>query len=199
MRKGATIFLVLAFVSCFVFSSCFRKAESQQDGSQVSENVQAKTESKNSLPAPTGFVNDYAGVLDENSRNEIENVLKELQKRAKIDFAIAVVKSTEGQPIFDYSLETAKNWGVGGVNGGILLMIAVDERKWQIQIDRKLEKVISNDEVKQIGETMLEPLRAGKYYEGIKKCVGAMIEALAKKQGFEPIKFPKSETKAQSN
>jgi uncharacterized protein len=199
MRKRLTIYLALTLVLCLAISSCFRRAETRQEGFQVSENVQTKTESKTSLPSPSGFVNDYAQILDENNQNEIENILNELQKRAKVDFAIAVVKSTNGQSVFDYSLETAKNWRIGGENGGILLMLVIDEREWQIQIDRKLEKILSNNEVKQIGEIMVEPLRNDRYVEGIKKCVETMIEVLAKKQSFEPIKFARSEAKVQPN
>jgi hypothetical protein len=55
------------------------------------------------LPAPTGHVNDYAHALNEDTREQLEQALGELKKRSKIDFAVALVNTTTGKPILDYS------------------------------------------------------------------------------------------------
>ena len=44
------------------------------------------------LPPPRGHVNDFAGVLDDASRERLENILENLQQRTGIDFVIATVK-----------------------------------------------------------------------------------------------------------
>jgi uncharacterized protein len=153
--------------------------------SQGSDKVKANP----TFPKPTGFVNDYSETLDAETRGQFERVLSELQKRAKIDFAIALIKSTNGKDIFDYSLALAKDWKVGSKNGGILLVVAIDDRKWFIQIDKRLEQDLTNAEVKQIGETMIEDFKQKLFADGIKKCMKEMILVLSKKQKFEPVKF----------
>jgi hypothetical protein len=51
------------------------------------------------FPKADGFVNDFAGVLAEKDKQDLEATLKKLQERAKIDFRIAMVETT-GQKIF---------------------------------------------------------------------------------------------------
>ena len=75
-----------------------------------------------------------------------------MQERAKIDFAIAVVDTTGERSIFDYSLAMAKEWKIGSENGGILLVVAVKDRKWHIQVTKGLENDLPDAEVKKIGE-----------------------------------------------
>lgn len=134
-------------------------------------------------------MNDYAEILDDDSENQFESVLGELRTKAKIDFALAIVRSTNGKNIFDFSLEVAKDWKIGSENGGLLLVVAIDDRTWFIQIDKRLEQNLSNAEVKQIGDTMIPFFKDKKYADGLRKCVETMIESLAEKQKFDPVKF----------
>jgi hypothetical protein len=53
-----------------------------------------------------------------------------------------------------------------------------------MQISKSIEKVLSNDEVGDLGKLMTEPFRTGSYAEGINKCVDATIDILAKRRGF---------------
>lgn len=191
-NKLSVIPLALLFVAASVIMACSQTPKVKQPSSADSESesnrsINAKNSSE--LPKPDGFVNDYADVLDDDAEKEIEDVLKQLQKRAKIDFAVAILKSTNGQKIFDYSLAIAKEWKVGSENGGILLVVATEDRSWHIQIDKRLEKDLTNDDVKQIGDVMIPDFKQANHPDGLKKCVEKMIAVLAAKQKFEPIKF----------
>lgn len=134
------------------------------------------------FPKADGFVNDFAGILDAKDKAEIESTLRSLQTGSKIDFAIAIVKTTGERSTFDYSLAMAKEWKIGSENGGILLLVAVNDRKWWIQIDKKLQQHLPDAEVKKIGDVMVPDFKAKKYGAGIKKCVEKMIEELERKQ-----------------
>src|SRR5438270_13573502 len=69
------------------------------------------------LPPPTGFVNDYAKVIDAQTKANLETTLKNLKDRAQIELAIVTVSSTGDQDIFDYSLAVARGWGIGAKEG----------------------------------------------------------------------------------
>ena len=60
-------------------------------------------------------------------------MLTELRNRSEIEFAVVTVETTGGQPIFDYSLDVARGWGIGpkdsSKGGGLLLMLAVKDRQ----------------------------------------------------------------------
>ncbi|HVF56219.1 MAG TPA: TPM domain-containing protein [Pyrinomonadaceae bacterium] len=136
------------------------------------------------LPDPKGFVNDFAGVLDADAKESLESKLREFKERDDVEMAVAVVETTGDQPIFDYSLAVARGWGIGRspAGDGALLFIAIKDRKWQIQISRSLEKVLSDDEIKQIGSLMSAPFKEARYGEGVTKCVDAFISALENKR-----------------
>ena len=65
------------------------------------------------LPAPTGYVNDYAKVIDAETEQQLETALTKLDQAQQIQFAIVTIDSTNGQDIFNYSLAVARGWGIG--------------------------------------------------------------------------------------
>jgi uncharacterized membrane protein YgcG len=67
------------------------------------------------LPAPTGFVNDYAGVIDEATKQALEQKITAFKQKTDppVELAVAVVRTTGDRPIFDYSLAVARGWGIG--------------------------------------------------------------------------------------
>ncbi|GAC1446606.1 MAG: hypothetical protein NVSMB56_06880 [Pyrinomonadaceae bacterium] len=97
---------------------------------------------KSPLPSPTGYVNDYANVVDPATKQRMETILQNLKQRADIEFAVVTVKTTGDTPIFDFSLAVARGWGIGsreGEKNSLLLLVATDDHKSQIQVSRHLE------------------------------------------------------------
>src|SRR6266851_5330743 len=70
-------------------------------------------QTKTQVPKPTERLNDFAGVVDEKTRLKVENVLENVKQKTGIEFDIAVIKSTAGQDIFDFSRQLALDWGTG--------------------------------------------------------------------------------------
>jgi uncharacterized protein len=148
----------------------------------------AKQRFESPLPPPTGFVNDYSNVLDGATKKQLESTLAQLKERSAIEFAIAIVDTTEGQAINDYSMAVARGWGIGPKDstkgGGLLLLVAVKDRMWRIEVGRSLEKDLPNDVALRLGGSMNEPFRQRKYGEGVMRGVAAVIAELAKQRGF---------------
>ena len=65
------------------------------------------------LPAPTGHINDFAGVLNEKTRRQLENMLATVKQKTGIEFDIATVESAGGQDVSDFSLQLAREWNIG--------------------------------------------------------------------------------------
>lgn len=139
------------------------------------------------LPAPVGFVNDYAKVIDYETRQRLEEKLSRLRERANVEFAVATVETTGGQPIFDYSLAVARGWRIGSkeTGDGLLLLLATKDRKWHIQLSRSLEPVLTKADLTEAGTGAQTLYREGKHGEGIYKCVDDLIATLAEKKGFK--------------
>ena len=140
-----------------------------------------------SIPFSGSFVNDTAGVLSDDSKNKLGQKLDALKSAGKIDFAVVTLKTTAEQPIADYSLALARCWSIGDQNpdgSGMLMLLAVDDRKWHLQISRSMEKVLSNEEIQDAGSQMTPWLRDGNYPEGIDKFVDTTIDTIAPRRKF---------------
>ena len=186
--KRTSVLILILFFGILTSSNCHSTSLPEVRGDfLLSNDSQDSTEKlKSPLPKPEGFVSDLANVLNQETRNQLERTLTEFKNHAKIDFAVVTVKTTGGQPIFDYSLAVARGWGVGARNpdkAGLLMLIAIDDKKWHIQISRALEKVLSNEEVAQLGSIMNVPFSEKRYSEGVVKGVDAFIKTLSERRG----------------
>jgi uncharacterized protein len=140
------------------------------------------------LPRPTGYVNDYAGVVDSSTKQRLEETLGNLDRQQQIQFSVVTIDTTGGQEIFDYSLAVARGWGIGSKDGqkpSLLLLVAIKDRKYFTQVNRHLEGDLPDGLVGQIQREQLVPaFRAGQYGQGISDTVDAYITTVAKNNGF---------------
>ena len=145
------------------------------------------------LPQPTGYVNDYAGVIDKTTKDKMEVTLTNLDREEQIQFAVVTVDSTSGQEIFNYSLAVARGWGIGSKDvskPSLLLLVAIKDRKYFTQTSRHLEGDLPDGLVGQIQREQLVPaFRAGQYGKGLSNTINAYITELASKRGFSTDKI----------
>ncbi|HKP12208.1 MAG TPA: TPM domain-containing protein, partial [Blastocatellia bacterium] len=144
------------------------------------------------LAQPEGFykyVTDNANVIDAGTKERLATILNRLKERADIEFAVVTVPTTGDQDIFGYSLSLARGWGIGsneGEKNGLLLVVAVNDRKWQVQVSRHLEGDMPDTLAGQIARQRLVPqFRQNNYGQGISDFVQAVIATLAEKRGFQ--------------
>ena len=143
---------------------------------------------KSTLPASEGFVNDFANVIDEQTEELLEAKFVRLKESARIEFAVATVETTGEDDILDYSLALARRWGVGPPagegGGGLLLLLAIKDRKWRLQVSRSLEADLPDDVTAELGKVMTPSLRAGSYGAAVTQYADSLIKRLAERRGF---------------
>src|SRR5262245_6088897 len=168
MKKAAIV--IILFVTAAV-SSC-KTGPPHQAGSV------ATVAPSPIIVKPTEYVTDDAKVIDEASRKQLETTLAALQERKKIDFSVVTVKTTGDKSARDYSLELAhqrKHDSIEENASGLLLLVAVDDHNWHIQITRNLEVHLTNDILTTLSVPMTDSFRQKQYGEGIIKYVKAII------------------------
>lgn len=139
------------------------------------------------LPAPTGAVNDYVGVIDAATKQQLEQKLKDLKATTnpQVEIAVAVVKTTGERPIFDYSLAVARGWGIGSKqvdNPSALLFVAIDDRKYFTQVSKDLEDELPDGVVGSLQRQFLVPeFKKGNYGKGISDTIDAYIATIQSK------------------
>ena len=150
----------------------------------------ASTVASTSQPAAViRYVDDTAKVIDEPSRLELETTLAALKERKKIDFSVVTVASTGNTSAFDYSLllarERKSNSNDKTAIAGLLLLVAVDDRNWHIQITRNLEDDLTKEMLTNLSEPMKDSFRQKRYGEGVIKYVNTLIAKLDQIEVFE--------------
>ena len=143
---------------------------------------------KGPLPSPTGYVNDYANVIDAQTKSRLETVLSNLKQRANIEIAVVTIPTTGNEDIFAYSLAVARSWGIGSKGddkAGLLLLVAIDDRKYFTQVSTSLEGDLPDGVVGQIQRERLIPqLKKGDYSQGVNDTVQTYLATLAEKRSF---------------
>ncbi len=159
-------------------------------GSLLAMRGNARADQGNSpLPPPNPFryVVDNAGVIDSATNQRMEKILRALKESGDIEFAVVTIKTTGAQDIFDYSLAVARGWGIGsneGEKNGLLLLVAVDDHKYFIQVSRHLEGDLPDGLVGEAGRRMRDPFRRGDYGGGLMTAVQTIVSTLEAKRGF---------------
>lgn len=160
-----------------------------QDSTSWSQNVSP-------LPAPTGMVNDFAGVIDESTKQQIETRLRDFKAKTNppIEIAVAVVRTTGDRPIFDYSLAVARGWGIGAKqddNPSALLFVAIDDRKYFTQVSRDLEDELPDGLAGSLQRQHLVPeFRKGNYGKGIADTIDAYIRTIETRTSGGTVEEP---------
>jgi len=140
------------------------------------------------LGAPTGFVNDYAGVIDSATKQQIETKLTEFKARSTppTELAVAVVRTTGDRQIFDFSLAVARDWKIGSKaddNPSALLLIAIDDRKYFTQVSRDLEDELPDGLVGSLQRQFLVPeFKKANYAKGISDTIDAYIRTIEERR-----------------
>src|SRR5215470_444638 len=75
---------------------------------------------------PTGYVNDFAGVIDAASAEAITNLCEQIDHKAKAQIAVVTIRSLDGADITSYSVDLYQAWGIGpkSDNRGVLILLA---------------------------------------------------------------------------
>lgn len=155
------------------------------------------------LPAPTGMVNDYANIIDDNVQAQIEQKLRDFKARTNpsVEIAVVTVETTGERPIFDYSLAVARGWKIGSKeddNPSALMLIAVNDKKYFTQISKDLEDELPDGIVGQLQRQNLVPaFRQGNYTKGVNDTIDAYISTI-EKRASEPNATPTPATSSKS-
>lgn len=123
-----------------------------------------------SIPEPQGYVNDFADILSDRQEKQLESRLSVYEDSTQIEIAVVTDPDLEGRDVFDVGLEYARNWGVGksGSDNGLLILIAPNDRRYNIQVGYGLEYLLTDAEVDRWSRNNFpDYFRDSKYYAGI--------------------------------
>ena len=132
------------------------------------------------VPIVNNYVNDAAGILSAGERDELEQRLSAFEQSTSNQFLVYIIPSLEGRSIEEYSLALVEKNRVGqkGKDNGLLLLIAVQDRKIRFEVGYGLEAVLTDAMTSTIISEVIAPeFRNGNYARGIDQGVSAAMSA----------------------
>jgi len=100
------------------------------------------------LPSPNpGYrVLDQANILSDGTRSRLETLSREVDRATTAEIAVVTVSSLDGASIEQYANQLFNEWGIGkrGVNNGVLILVAPNERRIRIEVGYGIEPLLSD-------------------------------------------------------
>jgi uncharacterized protein len=131
-------------------------------------------------PNPPRLVVDNADILSGEQKAILEEKLVALDDSTSNQIAIVTVKTLNDEPIEDVAVNTFRDWGIGNkkTSNGILILVAVDDRKIRIEVGYGLEGAIPDITANSIIDNDIKPaFRQKNYYHGLDAAVDDLSKA----------------------
>ncbi|MDD2907447.1 MAG: TPM domain-containing protein [Candidatus Gracilibacteria bacterium] len=119
------------------------------------------------------YVIDKVGVLNNEEKTQIEQKIIELKNKYTTEILTIIIKSTNGEDISSVGTQIGQDLGVGKADkdNGVVILIAIDDRSWNISTGYGVEGVLPDILTNRIGENNFVLFREKKYKDGI---IGAL-------------------------
>lgn len=130
---------------------------------------------------PSGFVNDFAGILSADQKNALETKLVQFNKDTGEEVAVVTIKSLQGDTIENYAVTLFKEWGIGqkGKDNGVLLIAAMEDRQMRIEVGYGLEGALTDLQSNWIIKNQIAPaFKTNDYYSGLNTGTDSIISAV---------------------
>lgn len=130
-------------------------------------------------PTSEFYVNDFAGILSNDTRQYIVTQSKRLEEQSKAQVVVVTVDGLSGKTIEDYATEMFRSYGIGDKtqNSGILILLALQEREIRIEVGYGLEGAINDAKAGRIIRNLATPLlKENKWDAGVKTMYTAVLK-----------------------
>jgi uncharacterized protein len=134
------------------------------------------------IPYLAGRVNDTAELLSDDTKQELESLLRQHEDSTSNQVVVLTITSLESESIEEYAIRVVDTWKLGqkGKDNGVLLLVAKDDRQVRIEVGRGLEGELTDALSAQIIRREIVPnFKGGDYDRGVRAGVDAILGAIA--------------------
>ncbi len=145
------------------------------------------------VPSLQGRVTDLTGTLTAGQRQKLDDTLRQFEDSKGSQVVVLIVPTTGQESVEQFSIRVADQWKIGrhGVDDGVILLIAKDDRTLRIEVGRGLEGALPDAIASRIiNEVIVPEFKAGNFYGGIEAGVFRIIAVIR----GEPLPAPVART-----
>lgn len=142
------------------------------------------------VPLLTHRVTDLTSTLDLQQIQTLESRLADFEAKKGTQIAVLIVPTTEPEAIEQFGIRVVEAWKLGrkGVDDGVLLLVAKDDRTLRIEVGYGLEGALNDAIANRIINQLIVPrFKRGEYYAGIDSGITSMMQVI---EG-EPLPLPR--------
>jgi uncharacterized protein len=134
---------------------------------------------------PTGYVNDFAHVLDQSTIAQLDDICQQIEQKAYAQIAVVTINSLDGSDIEGYAVDLYKKWGIGSkaTNHGVLILLAVQDRKYRIEVGYGLEPILPDGKTGGFGREAVPLLRESNYSGAVLLMTSRVADVIAQDAG----------------
>jgi len=135
------------------------------------------------VPQPIGWVNDFAQVLDAGTKDKLNTLITELEEKTITEIAVVTIASIAPYDEKEYARMLFDQWQPGKKvkDNGVLILLAVKERRWRIETGYGVEGILPDGLCGDIGRTYMVPyFKSGDYSNGLYQGTNAIAAVIAK-------------------
>jgi uncharacterized protein len=140
------------------------------------------------IPRPRGLVNDFADVIPPLCEQKMSVIARELLQKTGTAMVVVTMPDIGGEEYNEYANRLYSAWGIGkkGEDKGVLIFVAVKERKMRIETGYGVEGILPDGLVGQIRDQYIIPyLKQDRFGEGLLSGVVAVSRIIARDAGVE--------------
>lgn len=133
-------------------------------------------------PTSDFYVYDGAQVLSGATEQYILTTNRELEQKTGAQIVVVTIPSLEGQSLEEYATELFRQWGIGDEekNNGVLLLCAVEDRQFRVEVGYGLEGDLPDGKTGRMQDTYIIPLlKENKFDVGIQNGYSAFLQEVA--------------------
>jgi uncharacterized protein len=146
----------------------------------------ARAESVSQLQ-PTGYVNDFAHVLQPATIAQMEDTCRQIDEKAHAQIAVVTINSLDGADIESFAVDLFKKWGIGNkaTDRGVLILYAIQDRRARIEVGYGLEPILPDGKVGSFQREAIPLLRSGAYSEALRLVTSHVADVIASDAGVQ--------------
>lgn len=154
------------------------------------------------VPKLSGRVNDYASILSSSEEAELDQILKMTEDKSSSQVVILTIASLEDEVLEDFTIRVVEDWKIGqkDLDNGVLLLIAMREKKLRIEVGYGLEGVLTDAKCSYIIRNLIvTEFKSARFFNGVKAGTNAITGIINKEYDITPEDLARARKKRTSD
>ena len=136
---------------------------------------------------PTGYVNDFAHVLNQSTASQIEELCHQIDDKAHAQIALVTINTLDGSDIESYAVALFKQWGIGAksTDHGVLILYAIQDHRARIEVGYGLEPILPDGKVGGFQREAIPLMKIGDYNQALLLVTSRVADVIATDAGIQ--------------